>query len=93
MQAVAGGVTRPGALERHIEGISTKVLSERLRKLAAFGLLERHVSGGKPLRTEYTLTPAGRKVVKIVAQIRALDGELRREVQAAARPPGQPERK
>ena len=29
--AVGEGVNRPGALERHIEGISTKVLSERLR--------------------------------------------------------------
>jgi len=30
--AVAEGVVGPGALERHIAGISTKVLTERLRK-------------------------------------------------------------
>ena len=35
LQAVAAGVTRPGALERHLAGISTTVPSERLRKLTA----------------------------------------------------------
>ena len=31
LRAVGSGVTRPGAIERHIEGISPKVLSDRLR--------------------------------------------------------------
>ena len=35
LQAVAAGVTGRGALERHLAGISTKVLSERLRTLTA----------------------------------------------------------
>ncbi|MBS3935700.1 MAG: helix-turn-helix transcriptional regulator [Sulfuritalea sp.] len=75
--AVAAGINRPGALERHIKGISTKVLSERLRKLTAFGLLAKHVFTELPPRTEYALTPNGLKLVSIIEQIKLLEGEIR----------------
>lgn len=75
--AVDSGVTRPGALERHIEGISTKVLTERLRKLTAYGLLDRHSYAEVPPRTEYALTASGRKLVAIIGQIHELDQSLR----------------
>lgn len=71
--AVGQGVCRPGALERHIEGISTKVLSERLRKLSAYGLLEKQVYAEVPPRTEYKLTPLGIRLAEIVNQIQQLD--------------------
>lgn len=70
------GVCRPGALEREIEGISAKVLAERLRKLSGYKLIEKHVFREVPLRTEYSLTPAGEKLVGILAQIHQLDQEL-----------------
>ncbi len=75
--AIEEGVTRPGALERRIEGISTKVLSERLRKLTRYNLLERTAFPEVPPRTEYTLTPAGRELVLILDRIRRLDESLR----------------
>ena len=74
--AIAQGVTRPGALERHLPGISTKVLHERLRKLAAFGLITRTDQPGPPARVDYGLTPAGEKLAAVLAQLRALNGEL-----------------
>lgn len=77
LQAVAAGVTRPGALERHIAGISTKVLSERLRKLTDYGLLSKHVYAEVPPRTEYSLSQNGQKLVNIIEQIRGLDDEIR----------------
>ncbi len=73
--AVAQGINRPGALERHIDGISTKVLSERLRKLSAYGLLDKHSFAEVPPRTEYSLTTSGRKLIAIIQQIRELDAE------------------
>jgi DNA-binding HxlR family transcriptional regulator len=76
LQAIAGGVTRPGALERHIEGISTKVLNERLRKLSDYGLLSKQVHAEIPLKTEYSLTGSGRKLVSILEQIKTLDHEI-----------------
>ena len=60
-------------LERHIDGISAKVLSERLRKLTVYGLLEKHSFAEIPPRTEYTLTVLGKKLVSIIQQIHELD--------------------
>lgn len=71
--AVGQGVCRPGALERHIEGISTKVLSERLRKLSAYGLLEKQVYPEVPPRTEYRLTALGIRLAEIISQVQQLD--------------------
>lgn len=76
LAAVAKGINRPGALERHIPGISTKVLSERLRKLTSYGLLEKHSFAEVPPRTEYTLTGSGEKLVEIIQQIHSLDAEM-----------------
>jgi DNA-binding HxlR family transcriptional regulator len=75
ISAVAEGVVRPGALERHIAGISTKVLAERLRKLTAYGLLVKHSYAELPPRTEYALTPRGEKLARIIEQLHALDHE------------------
>lgn len=83
LQAVGAGILRPGALERHVQGISTKVLSERLRKLTSYGLLDKHVYAEVPPRTEYSLTENGRKLVGIIGQIKLLDDEIRRSEQDA----------
>lgn len=77
LHAVAEGVSRPGALERYIEGISTKILSERLRKLSAYGLLKKEVYAEVPPRTEYQLTKNGEKLIQIISQIRNLDSAIK----------------
>lgn len=78
LQAVAAGINRPGALEREIDGISTKVLSERLRKLTAYGLLIKHSFAEVPPRTEYELTDYGQQLVTIISQVRALDQKIKK---------------
>jgi len=81
--AVSDGISRPGALERHIQGISTKVLSERLRKLTTYGLLAKHVYAEVPPRTEYSLTQNGQKLVGIIGQLKLLDDEIKIAEQGA----------
>lgn len=76
LEAVRLGINRPGALERNIEGISAKVLAERLRRLTDYGLLEKQVFAEVPPRTEYALTATGRSLVEIIARIHALDREI-----------------
>ena len=71
--ATGDGVVRPGALEKHIPGISSKILGERLRKLTKYGLLEQHRYAESPPRTEYELTQFGHEVVALVIRIRELD--------------------
>lgn len=76
LEAVRLGVNRPGALEKRIAGISTKVLSERLRRLTNYGLLDKKSFAEIPPRTEYALTPAGDALVEIIARIHDLDAKM-----------------
>lgn len=78
LRAVAGGVRRPGALERHIDGISTKVLGDRLRHFTQAGLFERVAFPEIPPRVEYHLTPFGRKFVRLLREVEKLQLELDR---------------
>lgn len=76
LHRVRGGVHRPGALERAVDGITTKVLNERLSKLVAYRLLERVSYPEVPPRVEYHLTPFGRRFVQIMDQIEQLHREF-----------------
>ena len=76
LRAVRGGVRRPGALERAIAGISTKVLNERLAKLQRLGLVARTAYPEVPPRVEYTLTPAGDRLCRLLDELDRLEAEL-----------------
>jgi DNA-binding HxlR family transcriptional regulator len=69
---VESGVRRPGAMERATEGLSAKVLNERLTKLVRFGILHRTMYAEVPPRVEYDLTDFGRRFSAIIADIRRL---------------------
>ena len=79
LRAVASGVTRPGALERHIEGISTKVLGDRLRNFTRAGIFERLQYPEIPPRVEYRLTSFGKKFVHLLREVEKLQKELSHE--------------
>ena len=74
--AVAKGIQRPGALERHIEGISAKVLSDRLRHFTRAGIFERVQYPEIPPRVEYQLTDFGRKFTRLLKEVERLQAEL-----------------
>jgi DNA-binding HxlR family transcriptional regulator len=68
--ALGQGVHRPGELERFIDGISTKVLMERLRGLMENQLVARTEHDGRVLHVEYRLTSAGARLAAIIDQLR-----------------------
>jgi DNA-binding HxlR family transcriptional regulator len=76
LSLVRSGVFRPGAIERSMPGLTTKVLNERLRKLVQFGVLTREVFPETPPRVEYKLTPFGTRFMKILDMIEELQNEL-----------------
>ncbi|HEX7238106.1 MAG TPA: helix-turn-helix domain-containing protein [Gammaproteobacteria bacterium] len=80
LRAVANGVNRPGAMERHIEGISAKVLGDRLKKFQRAGILERTQYPEIPPRVEYRLTAFGKKFTTLLKEVEKLQAELNREV-------------
>lgn len=74
--AVKRGVHRPGALEHAIDGLSKKVLNERLAKLVRFGILDKHSFAELPPRVEYRLTDFGLKFCALLDGIESLQREL-----------------
>jgi DNA-binding HxlR family transcriptional regulator len=58
------GTRRFGQLEREIDGISQKMLTQTLRNLEGDGLVKRVVYPEVPPRTEYSLTPLGETLRK-----------------------------
>ncbi len=73
---VRRGVNRPGAMERSIDGLTTKVLNERLRKLVRFGIFEKTIYAETPPRVEYNLTEFGRNFTHLLDVIENLEKEL-----------------
>lgn len=76
LSAVARGVNRPGAIERHIDGISAKVLGDRLRRFTRAGIFERTQFPEIPPRVEYQLSSFGMKFVGLLKEVEKLQAEI-----------------
>lgn len=72
---IAAGVSRPGAMQRRVAGLSAKVLNERLRKLLRFGIIERQIHAEVPPRVEYTLSAFGKRFDGVLKEIAALESD------------------
>jgi DNA-binding HxlR family transcriptional regulator len=62
-----------------VAGISTKVLSDRLRQFQRAGIFERVQFPEIPPRVEYRLTGFGKKFLKLLKEAEKLQEELNRE--------------
>jgi DNA-binding HxlR family transcriptional regulator len=78
-QLLANGIKRPGEMVRSVEGLTTKVLNECLRKNVAFGIIERIAYNEIPPRVEYVVTPFGRKFIRILDDLNKLQKEIESE--------------
>lgn len=79
-QLLANGINRPGEMVRSVEGLSTKVLNECLRKNVQFGILEKRSFNEIPPRVEYETTDFGKKFLRIVDELEALQDEIDEDV-------------
>ncbi|MBQ4837669.1 MULTISPECIES: winged helix-turn-helix transcriptional regulator [Pseudoalteromonas] len=75
-QLLKAGVNRPGEMVRQVEGLSTKVLNQCLKRNVEFGILDKHVFNELPPRVEYKVTPFGEKFLAILDQLEALQNDL-----------------
>jgi len=76
MSQIRAGVHRPGELQRSTEGLTTKVLNDRLAKLVRLQIVERESFPEVPPRVEYRLTEFGTRFMAIIDQIEQLQGEF-----------------
>jgi DNA-binding HxlR family transcriptional regulator len=63
-------------MERSVNGLTTKVLNERLRKLVRFGILEKTIFPEVPPRVEYKFTNFGRRFIGLLDAIDELEVDL-----------------
>ncbi len=70
MVALEDGPMRYSQLARRIAGVSQKMLTQTLRTLERDGLLTRTVTASVPVTVTYELTPLGRSLLAVVAQLK-----------------------
>lgn len=69
--ALEDGPRRFGQVQRKLEGISPKVLTQTLRRLEESGFVDRTVFPAVPLHVEYALTGLGHSAAVPLGQLRA----------------------
>lgn len=57
-------------LKKNIQGISPKVLSQKLKMLERDGFIERQVQNTAPIRVDYSLTSLGLEVAEMAYQLK-----------------------
>ncbi|GAA4451368.1 helix-turn-helix domain-containing protein [Novipirellula rosea] len=77
LRQIHGGIQRPGQLERSVDGMTAKVLSERLKRLVEHGVVEKTSYPEIPPRVEYTLTAFGRRLLEIIDEVDELHRHAR----------------
>ncbi len=75
-QLLANDINRPGEMVRSVEGLSTKVLNECLKRNVEFGILDKQMFNELPPRVEYQVTPFGEKFLRILDQLENLQNEI-----------------
>jgi DNA-binding HxlR family transcriptional regulator len=68
--AAMNGAERFNEFSQAIEGISPRMLTERLRDLEDAGLLERRVLPTRPPSVEYRITARGRRLEPLIIAMR-----------------------
>ena len=77
---LANKINRPGEMVRNVEGLSTKVLNECLKRNIEFGILERVAFPEVPPRVEYRVTPFGDRFIRILDELEKLQSEIEEEI-------------
>lgn len=82
--AVAMGAQRFGEILRLVEGLSDRLLSQRLKELEAHGLMVRTVVPTTPVQIRYSLTDSGASLLTVLQPLAkwGADHDARRKATA-----------
>jgi DNA-binding HxlR family transcriptional regulator len=67
---IQGGSLRFSQIAGAVADLSDRMLSDRLKELEAWGLVERTVHPGPPVRVEYALTPKGWELAPVLGELK-----------------------
>ncbi|BAP13530.1 putative transcriptional regulator [Alcanivorax sp. NBRC 101098] len=79
-QLLARGINRPGEMVRSVEGLTTKVLNQCLKRNIEFGILERVSYNEVPPRVEYKVTVFGEKFMGILDELEKLQRAIEKQI-------------
>lgn len=71
LMAISLGAERFSEITASVDGLSDRMLAQRVKELEAAGLLERHVIATTPVQVRYRLTPRGADLMESLAPITA----------------------
>lgn len=74
------GDKRFGEIQRDIENISPKMLSQELKSLESYKIITRTLFDTMPVTTEYSLTPLGKSMHNLLEEILNWGIHFRKEV-------------
>ncbi|QDU12730.1 putative HTH-type transcriptional regulator YtcD [Gimesia maris] len=77
LRGIEQGIQRPGQLEKAVDGMTAKVLSERLKRLVEYGVVTKTSYPEIPPRVEYTLSTFGQRLLEIIDEVDILHKEAR----------------
>jgi len=80
LRAIQNGICRPGAMEKALPGLTTRVQSYYLKRMKALGIIEKTSFPEIPPRVEYRVTPYGIRILSVFASIQALQEQMEAEV-------------
>jgi len=75
-QLIANNINRTGEMVKSVDGLSTKVLNQCLKKNLEFGILNKINYPEIPPRVEYEVTEFGQKFMRILDDIEKLQNEI-----------------
>ncbi|NTS76797.1 helix-turn-helix transcriptional regulator [Catenovulum sp. SM1970] len=76
-QLLKNDINRPGEMVRSVEGLTTKVLNQCLKKNVEFGILKRISYPEVPPKVEYQITDLGTQFINILDQLQALQNKIK----------------
>ncbi len=76
LELMSRGVRRPGRMVREVDGLTTKVLNDCLRKNLAFGIIEKKIFNESPPRVEYAFTAFGGEFLDVVRAVARLQERI-----------------
>ena len=63
------GKTTYGQFLESPEGIPTNILADRLKRLERFGIIKREAYQERPVRHDYSLTPEGKRLGRVLREL------------------------
>jgi DNA-binding HxlR family transcriptional regulator len=77
IDAISSGVLRPAELHRYLSMAPARVIDMQLKELVDYGVVEKTVFGGFPLKVEYSLTAVGESILPILKQMNSWGAQHR----------------